>query len=140
MSLRLLTCSLLLIALAVFTHPLASLNGQGTQIPIPPPKWEYKLLRVDVNQCALENELTTSLNLIGQEGWELVNYERFSSSFPKDADGTLLIRPAATGAGAQTTPQTADSFTGTITMRMGPTQAGGCRFMFKRQVRPQTYR
>jgi hypothetical protein len=140
MSLRLLSCSLLLVALAVFTHPLASQNGQGTQNSTPPPKWEYKLFKVDVNQCALENELTTSLNLIGLEGWELVNYERLSSSFPKDADGTLLLRPAATGHGAETTPQTADSFQGTITMKMGPTQAGGCRFMFKRQVKPQTYR
>ena len=140
MSLRLLTCSLLLIALAVFTHPLASQNGQGTQNLTPPPKWEYKLLRVDVNQCALENELTISLNLIGQEGWELVNYERLSTAFPKDAEGTLLLRPAATGHGAETTPQTADSFQGTITMKMGLAQVGGCRFMFKRQVRPQTYR
>ncbi len=140
MSLRLLTCSLSLIALAVFTHPLASQNSQSTSSPTPMPKWEYKLLRVDVNQCAQENELTTSLNLIGQEGWELVNYERFAPSFPRDAEGTLLLRPAATGHGAETTPQTADSFQGTITMKMGATQTGGCRFMFKRQVKTQTYR
>src|SRR5258708_39226996 len=107
MSLRLLTCSLLLVALAVFTHPLASQKGQGTQSPTPPPKWEYKLLRIDATQCTQENELTISLNLIGQEGWELVNYERFAPPFPRDAEGTLLLKPAATGHGAETTPQTA---------------------------------
>jgi hypothetical protein len=136
MSLRLLTCSLLLIALALFTRPLASQNGQGAQNPTAEPKWEYKVLRIDANQCSSENDLATSLNFIGQQGWELLSYERFPLPFPKDAEGTLLLKPAATGHGAQTTPHTADSFQGTITMKMVQAQSGGCRLMFKRPWHP----
>ena len=136
MSLRLLSCSLLLVALAVFTRPVASQNGQGTQPSAIEPKWEYKVIRVDANQCSSENDLATSMNLIGQQGWELVNYERFLAPFPRDAEGTLLIKPAATGPGAAQTPQTADSFLGTITMKMAQTQGGSCQLMFKRHWRP----
>jgi hypothetical protein len=135
MSLRLLNFSLVLVALAVLTHPLVSQNSQGTQYVGPLPKWEYKVVKIDAGLCSAEPELANSLNIIGQEGWELVSYERFLGQFPRDADGTLLIKPAATGAGAQTVPQTADSFTGTITMRMTQTQPGSCRFMFKRQAK-----
>jgi hypothetical protein len=139
MSLRLLSFSLVLVALAVFTRPLVSQNPQGTQ-NAPLPKWEYKVVKIDSSLCSAEPELATSLNTIGQEGWELISYERFLPQFPRDADGTLLIRPAATGPGAQTTPQTADSFQGTIKMRMAEAQPGTCRFMFKRQAKPQSYR
>ena len=140
MSLRLLSFSLVLVALAVFTHPLVSQNSQGTQNAAYPPKWEYKVVRIDSGLCSAESELTTPLNVIGQEGWELVSYERYPALFPRDADGTLLIRPAATGHGAETTPQTADSFQGTITMRMAQTQPGSCRFLFKPQAKTQTGR
>jgi hypothetical protein len=135
MSLRLLSCSLLLVALAVFIRPVASQSGQGTQKPTAEPKWEYKVIRVDANECSSENELAISMNLIGQQGWELVSYERFSAPFPRDAEGTLLLQPAATGPGAAVAPQTADSFLGTITMKMAQTQGGSCRLMFKRQWR-----
>ena len=140
MSLRLLSFSLVLVALAVFTRPLVSQNPQGPQNAAPLPKWEYKVVKIDASLCSAEQELTTSLNVIGQEGWELVSYERYAALFPRDADGTLLIRPAATGHGAETTPQTADSFQGTITMRMAQTQPGSCRFLFKRQAKTQTGR
>ncbi|HEV2989896.1 MAG TPA: hypothetical protein VG759_15740 [Candidatus Angelobacter sp.] len=140
MPLRLLSGLLILAALAIFTRPLISQNPQGPQNPPLLPRWEYKVTRVDASLCSAENELTTSLNVIGQEGWELVSYERLLPPFPRDAEGTLLIRPAATGSGAQTQPQTADSFTGNIAMRMGQTQPGNCRFLFKRQLRPQPYR
>ena len=130
MSSRLLIFSLaVLIALAVFTHPLISQNPQLL------PKWEYKVSRFDSGLCSSEGELAVNLNVLGQDGWELVSYERFPVPFPRDAEGTLLIKPAATGPGAQTQPQTADSFTGNITMRMAQTSAGGCRFLFKRQTR-----
>lgn len=131
MSSRLLIFSLvILVALAAFTLPSISQNPQG-----PLPKWEYKASRFDSGLCSTEGELATSLNVLGQDGWELVSYERFPAPFPKDAQGTLLIRPAATGHGAQTQPQTADSFTGDITMRMVQTSPGGCRFLFKRPKR-----
>ena len=135
MSLRLLSCSLLLITLAVFRHPLVS---QGAQPPRNPPiesSWEYKVVRLDANQCALESELAASLNWHGQQGWELVNYDRSPFSFPRDAEGALLLKPAATDHGALTTPQTADSFQGTITLKMAPAQAGACRLLFKREWR-----
>ena len=62
----------------------------------------------------------------------MVSYERLSNLFPKDAEGTLLIRPAATGLGKEHTPQTADSFQGTMTLKMAQAQPGACRFLFKR--------
>lgn len=131
MSSRLLIVSLVvLIALAVFTHPLISQNPPG-----PIPKLEYKVTRVDSGLCSAENELSAALNVIGQEGWELVSYERFAAPFPRDAEGTILLRPAATGHGAETQPQTADSFTGNITMRLAQTSGGACRFLFKRQAK-----
>src|SRR2546421_7482059 len=100
-------------------YPLISQNPQLL------PKWEYKVSRFDSGLCSSESELAVNLNVLGQDGWELVSYERFPAPFPRDAEGTLLIKPAATGPGAQTQPQTADSFTGNITMRMAQTSAGG---------------
>jgi len=76
--------------------------------------------------------VANSLNAAGDEGWELVSYERLSNMFPKDAEGTLLIRPAASGPGREHSPQTADSFQGTMAMKMAPMQPGACRFLFKR--------
>ncbi|HEY2360437.1 MAG TPA: hypothetical protein VGK36_04940 [Candidatus Angelobacter sp.] len=96
------------------------------------PKWEYKALKLDATQCSVEGLVSHSLNAAGDEGWELVSYERLSNLFPKDAEGTLLIRPAATGKGLEHTPQTADSFQGTMSMRMAAMQPGACRFLFKR--------
>ena len=47
MSLRLLSFSLVLVALAVFTRPLVSQNPQGPQNAAPLPKWEYKVVKID---------------------------------------------------------------------------------------------
>jgi hypothetical protein len=132
MSLRLLAASLVLGSFALMRGLLPAPAAQAPQGQPVAPKWEYKALRLDANQCSYENQVATSLNSAGEEGWELVSYERLSGTFPKDADGTLLIRPAATGPGREHSPQTADSFQGTITMKMTPTQPGACRFLFKR--------
>ena len=103
MSSRLLIFSLaVLIALAVFTHPLISQNPQLL------PKWEYKVSRFDSGLCSSEGELAVNLNVLGQDGWELVSYERFPVPFPRDAEGTLLIKPAATGPGAAIMAQPSD--------------------------------
>ena len=51
----------------------------------------------------LKAMVANSLNATGEQGWELVSYERLSNLFPKDAEGTLLIRPAATGPGREHT-------------------------------------
>jgi len=101
--------------------------AQPSEKPPARPKWEYKALRLESSQCVNENQIATALNTAGQDGWELVGYERLAG-FPNEANGTLLIRPAATGQGRDHSPQTADSFQGTMTMKMLPAQPGrpGC--------------
>jgi hypothetical protein len=132
MSLRLLAGSLLLGSFALIRGLMPFQSSQATEKPTLGPKWEYKALKLDARECSVEGLVANSLNVIGEEGWELVSYERLSNLFPKDAEGTLLIRPAANGAGREHTPQTADSFQGTMTMKMAPMQPGACRFLFKR--------
>ena len=133
MSLRLLAASLLLGSLALFRGFMPSTSAQSQGQPVGP-KWEYKALKLDATQCSVEGLVANSLNAAGDDGWELVSYERLSNLFPKDAEGTLLIRPAATGPGREHSPQTADSFQGTMTMKMAPMQPGACRFLFKRMA------
>ena len=132
MSLRLLAGSLLLASFALIRGLMPFQSSQATEKPPFGPKWEYKALKLDASQCSVEGLVANSLNVIGEEGWELVSYERLANLFPKDAEGTLLIRPAASGPGREHTPQTADSFQGTVTMKMAPMQPGACRFLFKR--------
>jgi len=127
--------ALLLVAFAAYRFPAASSAVQPAQDPTTGIKWEYKVLRIDANNCPIDEIVTRSLNTIGEEGWDLVSYEHLEFSFPKDAQGTLLIRPAATGPGKDSTPPTADSFQGTINMRMNQSQPGACRFLFKRPWR-----
>src|ERR1700756_21896 len=141
MSLRLLAGSLLLGLFALITRlmPLPSaqtVEKPTTQTAEKPPvrKWEYMALKLDANQCAFENQVTTSLNSAGDQGWELVGYERLSAAFPQSAEGTLLMQPAATGVGRQNNPPTADSFQGAISLKMAQIQPGACRFVFKRMV------
>ncbi|MBZ5507613.1 MAG: hypothetical protein LAO78_19300 [Acidobacteriia bacterium] len=140
MSLRLLAGSLLLGSFALMKGfmPFSALQTPEKQTIAP--KWEYKALKLEANQCSYENQVATSLNSAGEEGWELISYERLSITFPKDAEGTLLIKPAATGPGREHTPQTADSFEGTMTMKMAPAQPGACRFLFKRLAPPPAKR
>lgn len=127
MPLRLLVGSLVLGSIALIRGFMPS------EKPPVRPKWEYKALKLEASQCAHENQIATVLNTAGQDGWELVGYERLAG-FPSDASGTLLIRPAATGQGRDHTPQTADSFQGTMTMKMAPAQSGACRLLLKRQA------
>lgn len=138
--LRLLAASLLLGSFALIRGLVPFQSSQATEKPTPGPKWEYKALKLDASQCSVETMVANSLNAVGDEGWELVSYERLSNLFPKDAEGTLLIRPAATGPGREQTPQTADSFHGTMTMKMAPMQPGACRFLFKRIAPPAAKR
>jgi hypothetical protein len=132
MSLRLLAGSLLLGSFALIRGLMPFQSSQATEKPTLGPKWEYKALKLDARECSVEDLVAHSLNVIGEQGWELVSYERLSNLFPKDAEGTLLIRPAANGPGREHSPQTADSFQGTMTMKMAPMQPGACRFLFKR--------
>jgi hypothetical protein len=132
MSLRWLAGSLLLGSFALIRGLVPFQSSQVAEKPTLGPKWEYKALKLDASQCSVESLVANSLNAAGDEGWELVSYERLSNLFPKDAEGTFLIRPAANGPGREHTPQTADSFQGTLTMKMAPTQPGACRFLFKR--------
>ena len=140
MSPRMLTCSLILSVFALLRGSMPIPAAQATEYQMNRPKWEYKVIKLDEHQCSSENQLATSLNSSGQEGWELISYERLSLAYPRDAEGTLLLRPAATGQGRDHSPQTADSFQGTITMKMAQMQLGACRFLFKRQVAAATLR
>ncbi|PYP91442.1 MAG: hypothetical protein DMG65_07615 [Candidatus Angelobacter sp. Gp1-AA117] len=107
------------------------------------PKWEYRVTRLEGGQCAAN--LNPTLASSGSDGWELVTFERLllpAPAFPTDAQGSLLIKPAATGAGRENNPPTADSFSGTIQMKMPvpqpqPRQTIACQLIFKRPLPPQ---
>lgn len=139
MSLRVPLYLSLLILLVLFTASMTSTTEQSAGNPASWPRWEYKMLRLEGSSCLSEGDVTRSLNALGQEGWELVTYERPIPPIPKEAEGTLLIFPAATGPNRDVVPQTADSFQGTISMKMGQaTQqpAPGCSMLLKRQQHP----
>ncbi|HEY6249874.1 MAG TPA: hypothetical protein VI685_07915 [Candidatus Angelobacter sp.] len=138
MSLRVLMYLSLLALLVAFTASVAAPTQQASNNPAVGPRWEYKMLRLEGSSCLGETQVTGPLNILGQQGWELVTYERPLPQFPKDAEGTLLIKPAATGPGKEVNPQTADSFAGTITMKMGQIQqqTAGCSMLLKRQIYP----
>lgn len=138
MSSRLFAGSLLLVVVAVFTFSMIARTQQSApgQKPalsqIPTILWEYKVIRTEGNLCASE----PALNNVGQQGWELVAYDRLSSPFPKDAEGSLLIMPAATGPNKDINPPTADSFQGRISMKMSEVPPAACLMVFKRQFHP----
>jgi hypothetical protein len=133
MSLRMLIGPLVLSSFALIRGFMPATPAQVADKPPVRPKWEYKALRLEASQCAYESQIATALNTAGEDGWELAGYER-SPGFPSDANGTLLIRPAATGSGRDQTPQTADSFQGTMTLKVVPAQPGACRLLLKRQA------
>lgn len=147
MALRLMGCALLLLVFAAFKVPASSTRADAEQ-PAAVPNWEYKVLALEAPRCAQDQEMMTTLNTAGREGWELVSYERpVAPAFPEEAEGTLLIKPAATGPGKLNNPQTVDSFTGTMELKMGQAMDGNrnktrpqaqnqppCRMLFKRQL------
>ena len=140
MSLRLLGCSLLLISLVAFKFQTA--RSAPPEVRPEPLKWEYRVTRLEGEQCAAN--LNPTLASSGSEGWELVSFERLllkEPAFPTDAQGSLLIKPAATGSGRENNPPTADSFSGTIQMKMPaprplPPQTIACQLIFKRPLPP----
>ena len=136
MSSRLLGCVLLLIVFVAFKFPTSVPSQQPPQNPNPLIKWEYRVFNADHNNCSSENYLTGALDRLGQDGWELVSYQRTPTPFPSESEGEMLIRPVATGPGAAQQPQTADSFQGAIKMKMTPVQPGGCQMILKRQPPP----
>jgi hypothetical protein len=133
MRLRWFAAAVLLLGLAAWTMTAPGPAIFGQNISYPGPRWEYRTIRLEGAQCSSDG----GLNKAGQEGWELVSFSPVSVSFdPPDAQGSLLIRPAATGVGAQNNPQTADSFTGTIAIRMSQAHADVCQAVFKRLAPP----
>jgi hypothetical protein len=132
---RVLSCALLLIVLAAVKFPSPQ-TGHEPEGPATESRWEYKAHRIDARQCSSEQEVAALLNAAGQQGWELVSYERLASPLPKEADGTLLIKNAATGPGRANNPQTADSLEGKITMKLADGQPSPCRLLLKRQAHP----
>jgi hypothetical protein len=132
MSSRLLGSSFLLLVLAAFTLPMIAPSQQPSRTAVVEPRWEYKVVRTE-NSCAVSEN---GLNTLGQQGWELVGFDRSAPAFPKDAEGTLLIVPAATGPNKDITPQTADSFQGKLSIQMAEAPAGTCFSVFKRLWHP----
>lgn len=132
MSSRVLGYSVLLVLIAAFCVPLIAPTQQTPDNP-PLKKWEYKVATLEGPTCT-ETQISTALNSLGQQGWELVGYERLSPAFPKEAQGSMIIAPASH---STTSPPTADSFQGAITMKMGLSAPGGCQMVLKRPARPQ---
>lgn len=128
MSLRLFAGALLLVIVGITAFSMMAPSQQPARPPVADLRWEYKVVHSEANACASE----PGLNSLGQQGWELIAYQNMPSTFPRDAQGSMLIRPAATGPNKDINPPTADSFQGTITMRMGETQAVPCVMIFKR--------
>jgi len=128
----------LLVLLVAFTTSMTAPTQQGDNNAARVARWEYKMLRLEGPACFSDTQVTMNLNALGQSGWELMtyHYEHPVPPFPRDADGTLLIVPAATGPNRDVVPQTADSFQGKITMKMEPPQPqqpGVCMMLLKRQ-------
>lgn len=132
MSSRLFAGSLLLVLVGIFAFSMMAPSQQPARAPAADLRWEYKVIHSEGNSCASE----PALNSLGQQGWELIAFEKTPSSFPRDAQGALLIRPAATGPNKDVNPPTADSFQGTINMKMGELQPAPCVMFFKRPWRP----
>jgi hypothetical protein len=124
---------LLLTLIAALRLPITSAGGQEPEGRSNNAMWEYNVVRLDPGRCTSEEVLTSTLNAMGLKGWELVSYERLIPVFP-NADGTILMRPAATGAGRDVSPQLADSFQGTIKMTMARPETAYCRILFKRPM------
>jgi hypothetical protein len=108
MSLRLLVGSLLLGSFALMRGFIPDSAPQTPEKQTVAPRWEYKALKLEANQCSYENQVAASLNAVGEDGWELISYERLSITFPKDAEGTLLIslRPPAQAVNIRHKPPT----------------------------------
>lgn len=136
MSSRMLGYSVLLVLIAIFTVPMLAPTQQPAANPANVIKWEYRVAKLDANGCSADNEVNTLLNSLGQQGWDLVSYERAAPPFPRDAEGSLLIAPAATGPSRGVNPPTADSFQGSIAMKLAQAPPGGCRMVFKRVWHP----
>jgi hypothetical protein len=120
------------LVVAAVKLPMTSQTEQDQEGPATGPRWQYKVVKLDQSRCTCEQPLGEVLNDLGQRGWELTSYERLSPAFPKEADGTILIKPAATGAGKLNNPQTVDSFQGTMTLKMPQSPQSECRLLFKR--------
>jgi hypothetical protein len=139
MSLRILGSLLLLTLFAALRLPITSAGSQDAETPHNGPKegpwngpkWEYNAVRLGPPNCTNEALLNSTLNAWGLKGWELVTYEPLTPPFT-NADGNILMRPAATGAGREVSPQLADSFQGTINMKMAQSDRSYCRVLFKR--------
>jgi hypothetical protein len=134
MSLRVLGCLVLIFTVIALKPPLTPAAGQGTQAASEP-VWEYRVVPLDPSRCTSEEAMMATLNANGRQGWELVGYQAAPLVFPRDVEGSILMRPAATGAGKDVTPQLADSFQGNINLKMPQqTQVGACRLVFKREA------
>ena len=138
MTLRVLGFGLLVVAILALRPPATPASGQATQPTqatpaASEPVWEYRVVNLDSRACNSEEAMTATLNAQGRQGWELVGYQAGPLQMPDGVGGSILMRPAATGAGKDVSPQLADSFQGTISLRMSQErQISACRLVFKR--------
>ncbi len=137
MSLRTLGYSLLLFLIAAMAFSMKARTQQSPDQPQKRPRWEYQVISLDAGRCSSDGSVQTLLNSLGRQSWELVSYAFTPPAFPKDAEGTLLIAPAATGSSRDVNPPTADSFRGSINLKMDQSSPGGCRVIVKREVLPE---
>jgi hypothetical protein len=136
MALRVLGFFALVILVLGVRAPLAPAASQSPQA-VQDSFWEYRVVTLDARACNSEEAMTATLNANGRQGWELVGYQTGPTQLPNTVDGSILMRPAATGAGRDVSPQLADSFQGNISLKMvQPSQLGACRMVFKREVGP----
>jgi hypothetical protein len=141
MSLRVLGCLVLILIVIALRPPLTPAAGQSSQNAAQAasaPVWEYRVVNLEAFRCNSEEAMTQTLNANGRQGWELVGYQTGPMEFPGSVDGTIMMRPAATGAGKDTQPQLADSFQGNISLKMQRPQTSACRLVFKREAGPHT--
>lgn len=139
MSLRVLGCLVLILIVIALRPPLTPAAGQSAQTPTQSasePVWEYRVVNLESFRCNNEEAMTQTLNANGRQGWELVGYQTGPLEFPGSVGGTILMRPAATGAGKDVQPQLADSFQGNINLKMEQPRTSACRLVFKREAGP----
>lgn len=140
MSLRASIYLSLVVLLVLFTTSMTFPGPQGSDNAVAGARWEYKMVRFEGSTCLNENQVTNTLNILGQSGWELVSqaYQPPVPSFPREAEGTLLIVPASTQPAPEGVPPTADSFQGKITIKVepAPQQPVPCTMLLKREIYP----
>jgi hypothetical protein len=87
-------------------------------------RWEYHVLQYGPTACA-GDELPSSLNAAGAEGWEMVSFTAVAKG-PSE----IVLQTASLGYGKEVVPNLTDSWQGIIS----PVQEAGCQVILKRPI------